>query len=240
MKSTLASLTMLSPHSKGKRSRDVDRITIHCVVGQASAESIGAWFQQPEPRHSCNYGIGVDGRIVCCLPEDQISICSSSFANDSRAITIECASDTKEPYAVKPAVYASVIRLCADICKRYNKTRVVWLADKAATMDYAAQPRDMIFTVHRWFANKSCPGDYLYYSLGDIAAKVTKMLQEDKTVYETISEVPIWAQATVQKLIDRGALLGTGDGLALSVDMTRILVILDRMGVFDNDGNTVD
>ena len=31
-------------------------------------------------------------------------------------------------------------------------------------------------TVHRWFANKSCPGDYLYNLHGEIAAEVTKRL----------------------------------------------------------------
>ena len=34
----------------------------------------------------------------------------------------------------------------------------------------------MIITVHRWFANKSCPGDWLYNRLGDLAAKVTAKL----------------------------------------------------------------
>lgn len=30
--------------------------------------------------------------------------------------------------------------------------------------------------MHRWFANKSCPGDWLYARLGDLAAKVTAAL----------------------------------------------------------------
>lgn len=34
----------------------------------------------------------------------------------------------------------------------------------------------MVITVHRWFANKSCPGDWLYNRLGDLAAKVTAAL----------------------------------------------------------------
>ena len=34
----------------------------------------------------------------------------------------------------------------------------------------------MLITVHRWFANKSCPGDWLYARLGDLAAKVTSRL----------------------------------------------------------------
>ena len=34
----------------------------------------------------------------------------------------------------------------------------------------------MIITVHRWFANKSCPGNWLYSRLGDLAAQVTAQL----------------------------------------------------------------
>lgn len=34
----------------------------------------------------------------------------------------------------------------------------------------------MVLTVHRWFANKSCPGNWLYARLGDLAARVTAAL----------------------------------------------------------------
>lgn len=34
----------------------------------------------------------------------------------------------------------------------------------------------MVMTVHRWFANKACPGDYLYNLHGDIAAEVNRRL----------------------------------------------------------------
>ena len=38
----------------------------------------------------------------------------------------------------------------------------------------------MVLTVHRWFANKSCPGDWLYNRLGNLADEVTAQLG-DKT-----------------------------------------------------------
>ena len=48
---------------------------------------------------------------------------SSSNSNDQRAVTIECASDMNEPYAMNSAVYNSLVKLCIDICKRNpNKT----------------------------------------------------------------------------------------------------------------------
>lgn len=173
--SSLISYTKLSPNHSGHRTHSVDRITPHCVVGQLSCETICDCF--PAGRGaSCNYGIGKDGRIALCVDEDNRSWCSSSNANDQRAITIECASDKTEPYAMTDAVYASLIDLCTDICKRYGKTKLLWLADKEKTLAYNPAADEMIITVHRWFANKSCPGDWLYNRLGDLAAKVTAKL----------------------------------------------------------------
>ena len=45
-----------------------------------------------------------------------------------------------------------------------------------------------------------------------------------------VTDVPAWAQGTVQKLVDDGALAGVGDGkLDLSMDMMRMLVIAANM-----------
>lgn len=173
--SPLVSYTKLSPNHSGQRTHSIDRITPHCVVGQLSAESICACF--PAGREaSCNYGIGTDGRISLCVEEKNRSWCSSSRDNDQRAVTIECASDKTEPYAMNDKVYASLINLCVDICKRNGKTKLLWFGDKDKTLAYEPKADEMVITVHRWFANKSCPGDWLYNRLGDLAAQVTKRL----------------------------------------------------------------
>ena len=44
------------------------------------------------------------------------------------------------------------------------------------TLAYTPKAGEMVMTVHRWFANKACPGDYLYNLHGEIAAEVTKRL----------------------------------------------------------------
>ncbi|MDD3524180.1 MAG: N-acetylmuramoyl-L-alanine amidase [Candidatus Cloacimonetes bacterium] len=173
--SSLVVYTGLSPNHSGQRTHSIDRITPHCVVGQLSAETICACF--PAGRDaSCNYGIGTDGRVSLCVEEKNRSWCSSSSANDQRAITIECASDKTEPYAMNSAVYNSLIKLCTDICKRNGKKKLLWFADKNKSLNYAPKSDEMVITVHRWFANKSCPGDWLYNRLGDLAAKVTAAL----------------------------------------------------------------
>ena len=136
-----------------------------------SAEGIGSCF--PAGRQaSCNYGIGKDGRVCLIVDEKNRSWCSSSNANDQRAVTIECASDMSEPYAMTNAVYEKLIKLCTDICKRYGKTKLVWIADKNTALSYNPKPNEMQLTVHRWFANKSCPGNWLFIRLGEVARRV--------------------------------------------------------------------
>lgn len=174
--SSLVCYTNLSPNHSGTRTHSIDRITPHCVVGQLSCESICGCFTSTSRQASCNYGIGLDGRISLCVDEGNRSWCSSSSANDQRAVTIECASDKTAPYAMNDAVYESLVNLCTDICKRNGKNKLIWFGDKDKTLAYEPESNEMVITVHRWFENKSCPGDWLYERLGDLAAKVTANL----------------------------------------------------------------
>jgi hypothetical protein len=145
-------------------------------VGQLTAESICGCFTSTDRQASCNYGIGTDGKIALCVDEGNRSWCSSSNANDQRAVTIECASDKAEPYAMNDAVYAALVKLCTDICKRNGKNKLIWISDKATALEYTPADGEMLITVHRWFANKSCPGNWLFAKLGELAATVTKNL----------------------------------------------------------------
>lgn len=174
--SSLVSYTKLSPNHSGQRTHSIDRITPHCVVGQCSVETLGNIFLPTSRQASCNYGIGVDGRVGMYVEEKNRSWCSSSSANDQRAVTIECASDTTEPYAFKDMVYQTLIKLCVDICKRNGKKKLLWLGDKDKTLSYEPKSDEMVLTVHRWFANKSCPGSWMYARMGDLAANVTAQL----------------------------------------------------------------
>ena len=174
--SSLVNYTQLSPNHSGKRTHAIDRITPHCVVGQLSVESMGGWFAQKSAQCSCNYDIGSDGRVGLVVDEGNRSWCSSSKQNDQRAVTIQCASDKVHPYAINNTVYNKLIELCVDICRRNGKDTLIWFGDKNKTLNYQPKANQMIITVHRWFANKACPGEYIYNRLGTIASEVTKRL----------------------------------------------------------------
>lgn len=171
--SSLVKYTKISPNKTSPRDHAIDTITIHCVVGQVSVERLGEIFAPTSKKASANYGIGSDGRVGMYVEEKDRSWCSSNADNDNRAITIECASDSKYPYAINDAVYKTLIELCADICKRNNIKELKWKADKSLI----GQVDKQNMTVHRWFAKKSCPGQYIYERLGQIADEVNKKLK---------------------------------------------------------------
>lgn len=183
--SNLVNCVVKSPNHSGARTHKIDRISPHCVVGQLSAETIGGCFTSPSRKASCNYGIGKDGRVVLVVDEANRSWCTSSNANDQRAVTIECASDKTEPYTFNNTVYNKLIDLCVDICRRNGKKKLLWFADKNTALNYNPKADEMVLTVHRWFANKSCPGNWLYSRMGDLANKVNAKLGSGTSVTPT-------------------------------------------------------
>lgn len=174
--SSLATYTLISPNKNSPRNHRIDTISIHCFVGQVTAKRGCEVFQPTSKEASCNYVVGYDGSIGLCVDEGDRSWCTSSAANDHRAVTIETASDIKEPYAVTDKAYAALLNLVTDICRRNGAKKLLWFGDKAKTLAYTPKAGEMVMTVHRWFANKSCPGNYLYNLHGEIAAEVTKRL----------------------------------------------------------------
>ena len=159
--SKMVVFTKLSPNHSGQRTHSIDRISPHCVVGQVTAEGLGGLFAKASYKASSNYGIDKDGRVGLYVEEKNRSWCTSSNANDQRAVTIECASDTASPYRMNNAVYETLIKLCTDICRRNGKKKLIWFGDKNKTLNYSPKSDAMVITVHRWFANKSCPGEWL-------------------------------------------------------------------------------
>lgn len=182
--SPLVTYKRITNNKTSPRNHAIDTITIHCIVGQCTAKQGCDYFATTDRECSANYVVGKDGSIGLSVEEKDRSWCSSSSSNDNRAITIEVASDTAHPYAVTDKAYNALIKLVADICKRNGIKKLLWKADKSLI----GQVDKQNMTVHRWFANKSCPGEYLYSRHSDIAAKVNALL--DDSARET-AQTPI-------------------------------------------------
>lgn len=196
--SHLAGYTKLSPNNSGTRTHTIDTVSVHCVVGQCSVETLGSLFAQPSRQASSNYGIGYDGRVGLYVDESKRSWCTSSVSNDQRAVTIEVASDTSHPYKVKDAAYKTLISLLADICRRNGIRKLVWSTDKNKRMNHLDGCN---MTVHRDYANKACPGDYLYGLHGQIASEVNALLAKKYAYLNCEGE---YVREWQEKLIARG------------------------------------
>ena len=185
--SSLATVKMISPNRTPNRNHAIDIITIHCFVGQVTAKRGCEVFQPSSKGASCNYVVGYDGSVGLCVEEKDRSWCTGGYdkngnpirvngisgkSNDYQAVTIEVACDAAHPYAITEKAMAALIELCADICRRNGIKKLLWSGDK----NLVGNPAKQNLTVHRWFANKACPGDYIYQRLGDIAAKVNAKL----------------------------------------------------------------
>lgn len=208
--SNLICYTKISPNKTSPRNHKIDTISIHCMAGDLSVETCGNVFAPSSRQASSNYGIGSDGRIAMYVEEKDRSWCTSSASNDNRAVTIEVANDggAETGWHVSDKAYKALIDLVTDICRRNGIKRLLWKGDKALI----GQVDKQNMTVHRWFAAKACPGDYLYNLHGQIAAEVNKRLgapeetpapaPEPKTLYRVqigAYSVKANAEACLQK-----------------------------------------
>lgn len=253
--SKLSSYTRLSPNCTSPRSGKIRGVAVHCTAGSpdntaAQIVSGARFIKKSSSGASCHYAVGGDGSIAQGCLEENRAWCTSDTI-DHEIVTIEVASDTRG-IIVREAAVDALVKLLADICRRNGITRLLWEGDRNLMRNWARQ--NMV--VHRWTANKACPGDTLYNRHGEIAKRVNAILKgddEDMTeaqvravvreeiagkipaqeTYNSVAECPDWARATVQKLIAGGGIKGELDGkLNLSYDLLRLFVVNDRLGVY--------
>ena len=185
--SSLATYKKISPNKTANRNHAIDMIIIHCTAGQTTIESLGSRFSSSSVGAASNYGVGYDGKIGMFVEEKDRAWCSGGYDADGnvikvngisgadidhRAISIEVSSGSTHPYTVNDKAIESLIELCVDICKRNNIKKLLWQGDKSLVGQVGKQN----MAVHRWFARKECPGDYLYDKHPYIVEQVNKKL----------------------------------------------------------------
>ena len=233
--SPLVVYTKLSPNHSGQRTHSIDRITPHCVGGQCSVETLGNIMYPTSRQASCNYGIGPDGRVGMYVEEKNRSWCSSSNANDQRAVTIECASDTYHPYAMNSAVYARLIDLCVDICKRNGKKKLLWFADKDKSLNYVPAADEMVLTVHRWFANKSCIPVNSEVLTREGWVKLSNIEIGDEIACASLDGLGITFEEVLDKVEERRQDTYTSNGLTATMDHRMVYAVQNSKDIFRID-----
>lgn len=175
--SRLPTYVRLSPNVTKPRQGTIKGVAIHCTAGgkdlPASNFADLPRFVIPDRDNgaSCHYVVGGDGSIAQVCGEENRAWCTSNKI-DHQLVTIEVASDNVAPYLVNTAAIEALVKLLADICQRNGIPKLLWKGDKSLMGHWDKQ--NMV--VHRWTANKACPGDFLYNLHPKIASAVNEIL----------------------------------------------------------------
>lgn len=176
--SRLPTYVRLSPNVTKPRQGTIKGVAIHCTAGgkdlPASDFADLPRFVIPDKKlgASCHYVVGGDGSIAQVCGEENRAWCTSNKI-DHQLVTIEVASDHVAPYLVNTAAIEALVKLLADICQRNGIPKLLWKGDKSLMGHWDKQ--NMV--VHRWTANKACPGDFLYNLHSKIASAVNEILE---------------------------------------------------------------
>lgn len=162
-------------YTKGRNGYKVCKITPHHMAGKLTAKQCGYIFANKNRKASANYGIGDNGEVMCYVSEEDRSWASSNALNDYQAITIEVSnSQNGEPWPISEAAWDSLIKLCVDICLRYD-----------FRLTYDGTPNGSL-TCHRMFTNTTCPGRTLYDRLPELAETVNRLADDIADGYKAL------------------------------------------------------
>lgn len=232
--SSLVDKTLLSPNCSKPRANNIDRLTPHHTAGVLSVSSALEWFSKTSTQASCNYIVGYDGTIGLCVEEKNRPWTSSSRLNDNRAITFEvCNCGWKaDGWPISAKSFEALVALCTDICKRYSKTKLLYINNKDQALAYSPKSNEMILTKHEWFNNTECPGPSLGAKFPELARRVTANLNNKEDIdlgmtkdelkkfikdtikdvdYQDVKNVPSWWRDTIQTLLDTDTINGGTD-----------------------------
>ena len=139
------------------------------------------------------------------------------------------------PYATEAHVrvtYAAAVELFAQLCTQFDldplADGVIISHAEGAERGIASAHAD---PTHLWRAFGLTMDGFRADVATAMAEKNTDEEDDDMaTRYNTVAELPTWAQEETQKLIDRGALLGDEHGdLGVTMDMLRTMIVCQRM-----------
>lgn len=214
-------LLTISPYCRsGEKQGKIENIVVHWV-GNAGSSAIGNrnYFNSLATSHrtyaSSHYIIGLEGEIIRCIPEDEVAFHSGSWKMNRKSIGIEdCHPDWNGKF--NDRTYASLVELCADICRRYNLT-----ADNIIR--------------HYDVTGKNCPKYYVEHEdewikfKNDVANKLGEAKVETATPLEKGSDEPV-------RVYQNGS---TKETIYADTDLTRIIGNLspyercDCFGIFN-------
>lgn len=165
-------------HWNGRFGNKICKITPHYMAAPMSGRQCADYFARNQRQASSNYCIGINGDIACSVDEENAAWTSSSWWNDSQAITIECGNIDNTTGEMTPATWNSLVNLCVDVCKRYG-FRLNYTGTSAGSL-----------TMHKMYAATACPGAWLEARMPQLAKEVNARLDGSSVNVSTPTATP--------------------------------------------------
>lgn len=201
----------------GLRGQSVKYLVVHYTAGKNdTARNNGNYFANNSVGASAHYFVD-ENEVVRSVPEESVAWhCGGSIyyhpeCRNGNSIGVEiCSKYADGAYSFAQEALERAQALVRELMQKYDI------------------PAERV--IRHWdVTHKICPAPFV--GAGQIAWEEFK---GGLTMYQKFENVPDWAKESVKKAMDKGALQGDGDGnLNLSGDLTRTLVILDRLGKLD-------
>ena len=206
-------------------------IILHYIGNPGTtARQNASYFAHVGTQTSVHYIVDEE-EIIEIIPPEEKSYGTSSRRHNESFIQIEmCHPD--ESGKVSNATLTNVVWLCRELMGRYGITEIIRHYDvtgKRGPVWYVEHPEEWEALKGRIVEGEDEMTEELERRLAAIEAVTVSRM-----IYNYVDgNMPEWARGTVQKLMDRGYLRGTDEGLGLDDSMLRVLVMLDRAGAFE-------
>ena len=213
----------------------IKKIAVH-YVGNPGTSAIANrnYFDNLKNTHktyaSSHYIIGLDGEIIQCIPESEISYATNDA--NSYSISIENCHPLADGKFTK-ATRESLTELCADICKRYGLDplkdiiRHYDVTGKLCPLYWVTHPQDFAAFKEEVKTYMEEAEDMVKITELDKRVAALESVPKEK-VYNTKEEIPGWGREAVDWCMENGILTGETDGLGLTYSMLRMAVMLYR------------
>lgn len=213
---TVTDIPCRAENRGGVRQSRVEYLVIHYTAAPGdTAENNGRYFARERTGTSAHYFVD-ETTVVRSVPEEYVAWhCGANYyrhpkCRNGNSIGIEiCTKGDAGGYWFAPEAVERARALTSALMQKYGIEE-----------DHVLRHYDV--------TGKLCPAPF-------VEQAAWEEFKGGLTVYKPLEAVPEWAKPTVEKLIGRGYLEGDGEGLNLSRDMVRMLVILDRAGVFEKE-----
>lgn len=206
------------------RALPIKYIVIHYVGATGSAVANLKYFQGANREASAHYFVDhgpTAGVYQSVLDTDTAWHCGSKVGykhkecRNSNSIGIElcCHKDKDGKWYFDDATIDSAVELVKELMKKYD-----------ISVDRVIRHYDV--------TGKKCPAMWVEDVEGWENFKSRLVEKEEVNIYKTLEDVPSWYRQSIEKLVAKGIIVGSGNGeLNLTEDLCRMITIIDRLGL---------